>query len=493
MSLNFRSSFQPLLLSGVIAWLAYTLYGLSLGYSYWLDELFSVSVAQFPLREQMAIILNDVHPPFFQILLYFWTSIWGDGELAARSLSAVCVVPVFYTIYRMSRHLEATQATWFVVLIFSNWLVYNYSQEVRSYGLLFGLSALSYYLFLRNERRAIFIILAAVSLTHFFGTLLAVLCLAWIFLSSLRDRSTLALSSVTLLAVISWPAYYFFAADESQLAGGGFWISSTGVDVAYKAVSATFPLAGVFFRLIQSKYPALTIFLFVPFVALAAFLIYSYYRRAELKVRRWIVKSSYLYCTTVMCVLLISAHTPVSTDRNFIVIVMPGTFLAAAAFAGVMKFIPSRLAFLLVSATVVLAGQFDVYTTLARRFMPQQDWKGVAQKVSDLESAGKISGIYLFSPIPIHDDLRLRHFIRYRGHYFGESQNLKPVWLSNLSTLPVKSAVYFGQVKGEKVRPDYCENFITRELEALNIPFQAFFARQYRACGNGYIIIGTAE
>jgi hypothetical protein len=65
-------------------------------YSYWLDELYSVTTSVLPFTEMFRAMLRDVHPPLYQVLLWIWirmtcpgifrpSEIRDNGSLTARS------------------------------------------------------------------------------------------------------------------------------------------------------------------------------------------------------------------------------------------------------------------------------------------------------------------------------------------------------------------------------------------------------------------------
>ena len=94
-----RLSFRRLALP-VILLLAAGLrfYALS-GQSFWADEGNSVVLAGRSLNAILAAAAADIHPPAYYILLKFWGSLFGLGEVGARSLSAVIGLLTVWAIY----------------------------------------------------------------------------------------------------------------------------------------------------------------------------------------------------------------------------------------------------------------------------------------------------------------------------------------------------------------------------------------------------------
>lgn len=107
--------------------------------SLWLDELFSVAVSQpensFSYVFQQT--LNDVHPPFFQIVLWVFYKIFGFGEMIGRYLSAAFGIMLIPAIFVLGRQMFDVRvglyAAWLAAI---NFYLIVYSQEIRSYELL---------------------------------------------------------------------------------------------------------------------------------------------------------------------------------------------------------------------------------------------------------------------------------------------------------------------------------------------------------------------
>jgi len=147
----------------------------------WLDEAFSVSVSdpQNGFFDVYRTTLSDVHPPFYQILLWAYYHVVGFGEHTGRYLSAIFGVLLIPGIFFLGRKLFDEQigliAAWLVSV---NSLLVHYSQETRSYALLTLLTVLSFVVFLRCLSRGrgqdffcYWLISAALINTHYFGYL----------------------------------------------------------------------------------------------------------------------------------------------------------------------------------------------------------------------------------------------------------------------------------------------------------------------------------
>lgn len=106
--------------------------------SVWLDEAFSVWMAQHPPAELWAWLVRiDHHPPLYYLLLHGWLGRFGDGPGAIRALSALCSTAAIPLLAGAGRALGGRRvglaAAWMLAL--SPWQV-RYAQEARMYGLL---------------------------------------------------------------------------------------------------------------------------------------------------------------------------------------------------------------------------------------------------------------------------------------------------------------------------------------------------------------------
>ncbi|GAB5441930.1 MAG: hypothetical protein Fues2KO_22790 [Fuerstiella sp.] len=72
----------------------------------WFDEAFSWTlVSEFELPEIVARTAQDVHPPLYYLLLWLWTSVFGDSLFAMRSLSALLGTAVVALAWLVGRQL----------------------------------------------------------------------------------------------------------------------------------------------------------------------------------------------------------------------------------------------------------------------------------------------------------------------------------------------------------------------------------------------------
>ena len=115
--------------------------------SLWLDELFSVvfSRSDLPVAEIIRVYADDVHPLGYPLLLHFWLGLFGDTESAARSLSALLGILGIGAMYVVGRRAVGPRVGLVAAFLTAvNAFHIFYSQEARSYTLVFIFAAFSY-------------------------------------------------------------------------------------------------------------------------------------------------------------------------------------------------------------------------------------------------------------------------------------------------------------------------------------------------------------
>ncbi|MBN3863343.1 hypothetical protein HCU66_13985 [Pseudomonas frederiksbergensis] len=103
----------------------------------WYDEAYSILLAEGSPTFIWATTARDVHPPLYYALLHFWMLLFGNGVLAARSLSALADVGTLLLCIKLMSLMATRRATWIAALLLALLPIsVRYSQEVRMYTLL---------------------------------------------------------------------------------------------------------------------------------------------------------------------------------------------------------------------------------------------------------------------------------------------------------------------------------------------------------------------
>jgi uncharacterized membrane protein len=151
---------------------------------YWVDEGLSVGIAGHPLSEIPHLLRQDGSPPLYYVLLHFWMSAFGKGEVATHEFSLVCALLAIPVSYWAGSSLASKRAGLIcaVIAAFVPYLT-EYGQETRMYSML-ALEAIVVatsfvHAFVRRDRRylpAFTVALAAAMYTHNWALYLAALC-----------------------------------------------------------------------------------------------------------------------------------------------------------------------------------------------------------------------------------------------------------------------------------------------------------------------------
>ena len=130
---HLRTSWVYLGVLVVATWVRLT----SLGEGFWIDEVMSAAIVSDPWSLMLTRIgFTDVHPPGYYMVLKAWALLWGEGDLALRSLSMVAGLATLLLVMHWLR----VQTQWSVALLGGALLACSpfhghYSVEVRAYAL----------------------------------------------------------------------------------------------------------------------------------------------------------------------------------------------------------------------------------------------------------------------------------------------------------------------------------------------------------------------
>jgi hypothetical protein len=190
----------------------------TLSEGFWIDEVMSAAIISDPWSLMLTRIgFTDVHPPGYYMVLKAWSVLWGDSDLALRSLSMIAGLGTLLLVMGWLR----TRAGWSValfggVLLACSPFHSHYSVEVRAYALV-TLAALA--LAWRLERwlaapcsRGLWSLVALEVLTlslHYYGWLWVALLNLYVFgTDRLREpgwrKEWLKGQYIALVALAAW-------------------------------------------------------------------------------------------------------------------------------------------------------------------------------------------------------------------------------------------------------------------------------------------------
>lgn len=112
----------------------------------WHDEGYTTMIIKQPLGEIIARTVNDVHPPFYYLILNIWQSIFGPSLISLRGFSVVAGILTVLILYLLVRRLFSEKAAKLAGLFaaLGPFLV-RYSDEMRMYSLAALLATASTY------------------------------------------------------------------------------------------------------------------------------------------------------------------------------------------------------------------------------------------------------------------------------------------------------------------------------------------------------------
>jgi mannosyltransferase len=119
--------------------------------SFWSDEALTVRLMGEGLGGMLSTIPDqEITPPFYFLVAWGWTHLFGSGEVGLRSLSALLGTALIPVAYAAASRLGGFRAGCIAAaLTAANPLLVWYSQEARSYALFALLGGLSLLFFLR--------------------------------------------------------------------------------------------------------------------------------------------------------------------------------------------------------------------------------------------------------------------------------------------------------------------------------------------------------
>ena len=102
----------------------------------WLDEALTVNIARLPLGDLRGALERDGAPPLYYVLLHIWTGVFGDSDVAARSLSGGFALGAVITCWFAARRWFDERTAWLTVIVLAtNPFLIRYATEARMYTL----------------------------------------------------------------------------------------------------------------------------------------------------------------------------------------------------------------------------------------------------------------------------------------------------------------------------------------------------------------------
>jgi hypothetical protein len=351
-------------------------------YSYWLDELYSVTASNESLASLHRILLHDLHPPLYQLLLKGWMMVLGDSEFSSRSLSWLFAVASMYPLWKLSKNYGSVFFVCSAIVFPTNMLFTFYANESRSYAmaLFFATLVSAYYVAeIRKQISIVFLIACvALSLTHYFGLILVGVVLGFCLFENRANRNN-ALKILGAGVVVGlWPLYHALNGGILEKTGGNFSIKVNGVMDSFRiAASGFMPRFGFQY---DSRLDA---YLLVGGIV-GAFVIalYGVLRKTMIDgdLNLIVLRLSLVLSCFLGLVAMVDLFSPMSRSRNYIVLLPIVTLLIAGIIQLVSQHVTKLKNPLLFLVCVYGAlALFTSYDGITRKAYPQENWKAASQ------------------------------------------------------------------------------------------------------------------
>lgn len=350
-------------------------------YSFWLDELATVSLFQSPHSGLWKYLMADNFPPLYFLLLKPWVFIFGLSEVSLHMMSWLCVASAISAMGWFVLSIERRGQAWAIVaagLMGTLPTVAYAGQEARPYALMLFLSTLvatSAVAVIKGDPQPKFpfnettFILSSLllSLTHYFGLILALLITVANMLL-LRPAQKLR-NLILALTLLVWPFIHAVYGRLLTQTGGNFWIQVQPITGTLKVLLITCPFLLLLFPLL------LLLLLNVRQQRL---------REPDQFLCRSLTFLGMILLGFLLLMLLGDLHTPLSIPRYYVAIIPVAVLfvveLSMLVFQSFrLPWLKKSFAFLL--AILILAQGVKAQHRIERKSTPDQDWKTLAAVV----------------------------------------------------------------------------------------------------------------
>jgi mannosyltransferase len=377
---------------------------------FWFDEANTAQLVHFSPGKMLGLIpQSESTPPLYYCVAWVWVRIFGFGEAALRSLSAlagVAVVPVMYGAGTklISRRAGAVAAA----LAACNPLLIWYSQEARAYSLLVLLSCLAllafaYALEAPSARRvAAWVLCCALALgTHYYTILVIAPEALWLLVVHRRQRPVqVGVGMVGLVGLALVPL-----ALSQSATGRANWIATAALGRRLSQVAPQF-LTG--FQL-----PAQSVLAPLAGVLAALGLVLMLWLEDERSRRRALGVAALALAGLLLNLALIAGGIDDLITRNLLALWPPAALAVSAGLGG------TRARLLGHAATIGLCavGVFSAVAVKHVRNYQRPDWRGVGRLLSAPQSPGPRAILvqHYRDLLPMSVYLPGLRFVRYGG------------------------------------------------------------------------------
>jgi 4-amino-4-deoxy-L-arabinose transferase-like glycosyltransferase len=348
---------------------------------FWFDEGNTALEVRYSIGQMLTLLKHyESTPPLYYLLAWVWAHVFGSGEVALRSLSALFGVLSVPVAYGAARKLVSPRAgVVAAALTATSSLLIWYSQEARAYELAVLLSGASLlaFAYVREDPSprwvAAWVIAAFLALaTEYYAVLIVAPEALWLLYLHRRRRTLY--TGLGALALCCAPLLWF--AISQNATGHASWIAHSPLG---RRTAEVFPqfVAGFTspgYSVLEPVAIALSIFGLVLLVA----------RSIPVQRRGALVAASIALAGLIINFILIAGGIDDLLTRNVISLWMPAAVAVAAGFAAAR----ARVVGLIAAVALCAIGAGAAIAIAGNRNFQRPDWRRVAHVLGARPAAG---------------------------------------------------------------------------------------------------------
>lgn len=199
---------------------------ISLNQSLWLDEATTALVSQMSVVDFFSRFMPaDFHPPLYYLVMHFWVSLFGVGEISLRIPSIIFGILTVYFVFLIAKNIKLKWPLVPAFFLATSGLHVYYSQEARMYAMATFLVTLAVYLYLNKRWKLFAATLPMLFLTDYLSLIILPVLLIYTYFKNHQNLKTFLLSCAPLLLTsILWLPYL----SRQLIAGVALKSSSSG-------------------------------------------------------------------------------------------------------------------------------------------------------------------------------------------------------------------------------------------------------------------------
>lgn len=257
-ALSSKFSFVAILFISCLAYILISLGNVTRS-GLWFDESFSAYLTRFNLIDITKYTAADVHPPMYYWLLKIWSLIFGQSELALRSLSiAFGVLAILIAAKLISKMFGRGPGSVSVILMALSPMFLRYGDEARMYTLVVVICLAATYVLIeavKTNRRAKWtqygLLVALGMWTHYFTAVVWISHWIWRYLITRKNKKAGLADSdrffsknwvyaygLAIVLFLAWLPFMILQLGGIQVTN--FWIGPVGINSFTNFLTNTF-------------------------------------------------------------------------------------------------------------------------------------------------------------------------------------------------------------------------------------------------------------